>query len=67
MSSNRVYDRRSVDRLMKLNGFYLVPGRGKGSHMIYKNGSRTVSFGKSFNRMVVQRLIKENNLVIEEG
>lgn len=57
------YDRRSVDRMMKRNGFALVPNRGKGSHVIYKRDGQTVSFGKSFNRMVVQRLIKENGLV----
>lgn len=56
------YDERSFHRLMKRNGYTRQTGRGKGSHVIYKNGSRTISIGDKYNRMVIQRLIKEYDL-----
>lgn len=59
------YNKRSVNALMKKNGFVLDSNRGKGSHMIYKRGNRTISIGVHYNRMVIQRLIKENNLIVD--
>lgn len=41
--------------------------RSKGSHFIYTNRAthKHISVNKNLNRMVRERLIKENNLVIE--
>ena len=58
----KVHNKRSFDKLLKVNGFRLE--RTTGSHFIYKdNNGRTVAVNKDLNRMVAQRLIKENNLV----
>ena len=48
--------------LMKRNGFVVQPGRGKGSHTVYKKGNRTLSIGHHYNKMVIKRLIKEYGL-----
>ena len=60
----KVYNKRSFDKLLRVNGFRL--DHTTGSHFIYKdNNGRTVSMNKDLNRMVAQRLIKENTLVEE--
>lgn len=58
------YTKRDVQRILKANGYTLQSGRGKGSHSIYKNGSRTIALSNSFNKMIFQRLIKEYGLVV---
>ena len=58
---------RMFERLLFRNCFKYVPGRGDGSHYYYVNleNGNHISVGKDLNRMVKERLIKENNLVQE--
>lgn len=58
------YSKRDVNKIMKKNGFYIDQNRGKGSHIIYRRGNRIISIGDHYNKMVIQRLIKENDLVV---
>ena len=59
------YDARSFGKLMKRNGYARLSQRGKGSHVIYQNAAgRTISIGNSYNRMVIERLIKEYSLSV---
>lgn len=48
-------------KILEANGFWLR--HKKGSHFIFTDGLRTVSINKDLNKMVAQRLIKENALV----
>lgn len=57
------YTERDFAKLMKLNGYTRQVGRGKGSHVIYKKGSNTISIGDHYNQMVIRRLIKEHDLI----
>ena len=56
------YTERDFERLLKANGYRL--DRQKGDHNIWTNGNNTISItaGKQPNRMMVRRIIKENNL-----
>ena len=58
------YSKRDMIKIIKNNGYVLIPHRGKGSHMIYKKDNRVISLGNSFNQMVFQRIIKEYNLAV---
>jgi len=63
MKSNE-YSTREVIRILIDNGFTLER-KGKGDHMIYKRGNRTVSIPvakKSVNRMMFKRLCKEHGI-----
>lgn len=57
------YTERDFERLLKANGYSL--DRQKGDHNIWTNGKNTISItaGKPPNRMVIRRIIKENNLI----
>lgn len=57
----KTYDTRRFKKLLIHNGYELL--RTKGDHYIYGNGKNTVTINRHINRMVAQRLIKENNLV----
>lgn len=58
------YNEKGFAKLMKTNGYILDRNRGKGSHRIYVKGSNTISIGDHYNKMVIKRLIKENNLLV---
>ena len=59
------FDKRTVDKMLKANGYERVPSRGKGSHTIYRNrNNRTISVPMSCNAMVMKRLVKEYSLAI---
>lgn len=61
------YTFREFRTLLRRNGY--VFQRTAGDHQIYSNDKNTISIpfhGKDLNRMLVRRLIKENNLK-EEG
>ena len=63
MKSNE-YSTREVIRILIDNDFTLER-KGKGDHMIYKRGNRTVSIPvakKSVNRMMFKRLCKEHGI-----
>lgn len=56
-------DRRQFERLLKDNGYKY--NRQSGDHRIFtKEGCNHISFNMSkLNPIIVQRLIKENNLI----
>lgn len=54
---------RKFTQLLKQNGYTLKRSNGT-SHRIYTNGKNTISINNHPNRMLVKRLIKENNLKV---
>ena len=57
------YTFRDFRALLRKNGY--VFQRNSGDHIIFSNDVNTISIpfhGKEINRMLAQRLIKENNL-----
>lgn len=60
----KVYTDRAFHRLLKKNGYKKI--RSKGDHVTYSNGQKTITVNKGINRMVAQRLIKENDLREED-
>ena len=53
---------KGFDEILKRNGYEFI--RVKGSHFIYgKEGSNPIAVNKELNKMVMRRLLKENNLV----
>ena len=60
----RSYNKRDVLKMLKKNGYSLV--RQSGSHSIFENhkGDHLTVKLSSFNPMIFQRLVKENNLII---
>ena len=65
MDRNRkVYSTREFTKILLLNGYRKLDGRGKGSHSIYMNDSGDkLTINNSINPMVARRLIKEHELV----
>ena len=58
----KVYTAREFACLLRNNGYDY--DRTKGDHVIYKKEGRSITFtARKLNRMVAQRLIKENNLI----
>lgn len=59
------YSKRDFEVILKENGYYLE--RIKGSHFIYKrpNTPKTIVINKKMNKMITERLIKENNLEVK--
>ena len=57
------YSKRDFEVILKENGYYLE--RIKGSHFIYKRPDtpKVIVINKKMNRMIAERLIKENNLI----
>jgi len=53
---------REAERVLLNNGYRLV--RIKGSHHYYTNGKNNIVINLRLNRMVWQRLVKENNLEV---
>ena len=63
MARTKEYSFREFRQLLRDNGY--VFQRTSGDHRIYSNGLNTISIpyhGKNINKMLVRRLIKENNL-----
>ena len=57
---NKTWTLRAFKKLLHDNGYKRVRS---GGHLIYSNGERTISItSNKINRMIAQRLIKENNL-----
>ena len=57
---------RDVDRILKRNGYW-VERMGSTSHVVYSNGTNTISIpgrgsGKDVNAMLIRRIFKENNI-----
>ena len=58
-----VRDKREFHRVLLNNGYKCV--RNHGDHKIYSNGTRTISINISKpNRMVMNRLVRDYNLVV---
>lgn len=61
------YAERELIRILKNNGYEY--DRSNGDHDIYINretgNSISITAGKTMNKMVVRRLIKENNLKVD--
>lgn len=63
LKSKKIFDARNFKRLLVANGYQYK--RSNGDHMIYSNGRNNITFTtRNLNRMIVQRLIKENGLLI---
>lgn len=62
----KTYNKRDIQIILRKNGYFL--DRIKGSHAIYKKkGSPPITVGATgCNKMVLQRLIKQNGLKIGE-
>ena len=60
------YSKRDFEVILKENGYKLC--RTKGGHLTYKaeGNPRIITINKKMNKMIAQRLIKENNLTIKE-
>ena len=59
----RQWTSREFIRVLVQNGF--TYNRSKGDHFTYKNGIKSVTFNyRKPNCMVINRLIKENNLEV---
>lgn len=58
---------REFEPILLKNGYKFT--RCKGSHFIYMNriSHKVISVNKDLNKMVKERLIKENNLIIDDG
>lgn len=57
------WNTRDFIRMLRENGFYLAPNRGKGDHSIYKHADgRHISVPLRIAAPIARRLIKENKL-----
>lgn len=65
MSTIKQYSEREFKKILRNNGYRQI--RSCGSHVIYKNDKQqeiAIPSGREPNKMMMRRLIKENNLVI---
>lgn len=62
MRTNKVYNYREFTKILQKNEFVLK--RYSGDHAIFVRDGRHISVAKRLNRMICERLIKENNLVL---
>ena len=62
MSQRKIYTYKDMCKLLKKNNYQMK--RTNGSHFIYSNGTNTISINYHLNRMVAERLIKENQLEV---
>ncbi len=59
------YNKRDIQNILRKNGYYF--DHCTGGHAIYKKSgvAKTISIGLNHcNKMVMRRLIKENNLIV---
>lgn len=62
MRTNKVYNYREFAKILQKNNFEIK--RYSGDHTIFVRDRRHVSVARNLNRMICERLIKENNLVL---
>lgn len=62
--STVTYNKRDIEKILRKNGYSLH--HCKGSHMIYKNeyGEHITIGTCKYNKMIMQRLIKEHHLIV---
>ena len=65
MCQRKTKQMREFEPILKANGYREI--RSNGSHFIYSNGNNQITVNKDLNKMVRERLIKENNLIEREG
>ena len=53
---------KPVHDMLEANGYHQL--RSRGSHFTYGNGHNQITITKKPNKMMMQRLIKQNNLII---
>lgn len=56
----KVYNTREAKRILSKNGWNYA--RSSGDHTIYKKDNKTIWIAKDLNRMIWQRLVKENDI-----
>ncbi len=56
---------RDVEKLLKTNG-YRIARYGKGNHVIFTDEIHTITIPRkqTVNRMLLRRLVKENNITL---
>lgn len=61
----KTYSQREVERILSNNGWFFQ--RRRGSHKIYtnKNGQHITIRYRNQNKMIMRRLIKEYDMVVE--
>ena len=63
--SGKNYPSRNMEKILKNNNYVYI--RSNGDHHIYSNGSNKITITvPMMNKMIVRRLIKENNLKVED-
>ena len=62
MAKEKVRNFREWKNIIESNGFDLV--RQSGDHHIYKKNGKTIVLSMPPNRMVMRRIVKEHDLVI---
>lgn len=64
MSTLKQWSFKEVRRILKDNGYSLISQRG--DHLKYKNNDgNVIVITPNPNKMVIRRLIKENNLIVK--
>lgn len=59
----KTYNRREIQKILRKNGWLLE--RHTGGHAIYKKGTETLTIGLTkCNKMILQRLIKQYNILL---
>lgn len=56
----KVYNSREAKKILHRNGW--IYARTSGDHAIYKKGNKTIWIAEDLNRMIWQRLVKENDI-----
>ena len=56
----KVYNTREAKQILARNGW--IYARSSGDHTIYKKDNKTIWIAKDLNRMIWQRLVKENDI-----
>lgn len=63
--SGKNYPSRIMDKILKDNSYMRI--RSNGDHVIYSNGNNKILITMPMmNKMIARRLIKENNLKVDD-
>lgn len=62
MRTTKVYNYREFAEILQKNGFVIK--RYNGDHAIFVRDGKHVAVARKLNRMICERLIKENNLIL---
>ena len=56
----KVYNSREAKKILHRNGW--IYARTSGDHTLYKKDNKTIWIAENLNRMIWQRLVKENDI-----